>query len=133
MAQPAREETGGLHGRYQIPQAGGDELRIAKLAQRIGRASVRHRCAGIEHDMRPQIRRYFILLDVIAFALGISAPVQPLDVITGRVLAVLGKIQRKAHVRRAVHPLHVPVHHLPRHQLDPRDPLQRMRIEERSG
>src|SRR5205807_2931844 len=74
-----------------------------------------------------------VLLDVIPLALGKHPPVDALHVVARHVLAVLREVEREPNVRRAVHPLHVPVHHLPRHQLHFGDLLERAGIEKRSG
>ena len=88
----------------EVGQAGGDELGVAELAHRIGRALVGHRAAGVEHDVAAEVGRDFVLLDVVAVGLGVDPPVDALDVVARHVLAVLGEIEREPNVRRRCMP-----------------------------
>ena len=116
----------------QIAQTSPDKLRVAKFAHRIALPAIRHRTAGIQHDMGLKRGRDLILLDVKPIGLGENAPVQPFDVIAGCVLAVLCEIQRKAQMRRAMQTLHIPIHELFGDQFQPADFRQRGGVEQRS-
>ena len=79
--------------------------------------------------MSSQIRADLVLLQVEPFAPRESPPVDSPDVVTGRIRPVVRKIHRKPHVRRAVHPLKNPIHHMPRNDLEPAKALQSLRIQ----
>ena len=75
---------------------------VVELRQRAG--AVVHRGAGIDHERDPQVAFFFVLLDVMAIGAPEDAPVEPAQIVAGRVFAVLGELDVEAVERTAMLP-----------------------------
>ncbi len=71
-----------------------------------------------------------VLLDVEAIGARVQPPVDAADVVAGDVAAVLGEVDRRAEVRRAVQAVDEAVDDRARQQLEVADPREDLRIDE---
>ncbi len=70
-----------------------------------------------------------VLLHVEAIGSRVQPPVHAPDVVPGDVPPVLGKVDRRAEVRRAVQAVDEPIHHRSRQEFEAADPRQNLRID----
>ena len=71
-----------------------------------------------------------VLLDVVAVGSRVQPPVDATDVVARHVAAVLGEVDRRAEVRRAVQPVDEAVDDRPRQQIQVADPREHLRVDE---
>ena len=100
----------------QVGQATGEHLAVLELGHAT--AAEPHRFRDVQQHREVGVRVGLVLLDVIAIGAGVQTPVHAADVVARHVAAVLGEIDRRAEVRRAVNAVDEPVDHGARHQLE---------------
>ena len=71
-----------------------------------------------------------VLLDVVAVGPREQPPVDAADVVAGHVAAVLGEVDRRAEVRRAMQAVDEAVDDRAREQFEVADPRENLRIDE---
>ena len=86
--------------------------------------AVSHRLAGIDQEPGDEVRLLLVLLQVEPLGAAEDLPVDVLDVVAGRVLAVLGELDGEAVPRTAMAAGQVPLHDLPGFELQAVDPRQ---------
>ena len=112
----------------EVEERGGQEPPVVQL--RDGARAEAHGCRHVERHHAVGVRVGLELLDVVAVGPGEHAPVHAAQVVAGLVAAVLGEVEREAHVRRAVEAVDEAVHHRARHQFEVAHPRQGGRVHE---
>ena len=112
----------------QIGQAAGQHLAVIELGHAA--AAEPHRFRDVQQHREVGVRVGLVLLYVIAIRAGVQPPVHAADVVARHVAAVLGKIHRRAEVRRAVNAVDEPVDDGARDQLEVADAREDDRINE---
>ena len=74
-------------------EAAGCENAVSLLVEAIHGL---HRAGRIEHEVDDELGLLLELLHVVAIGLGVGAPVDVPDLVAGRVLLVLGELDRRA-------------------------------------
>ena len=95
-ARPDRVLLAGQEHRQRGGQRGG----VVELGQRPG--AVVHRGAGVDDERGAEVALFLVLLDVVAVGAAEDAPVEPAQVVAGRVFAILGELDVEAVERAAV-------------------------------
>jgi hypothetical protein len=113
-ARPRRENPpdfiveGDQTGRVPLPkqhegQRRRKKPRIGELGEPLaGRAGPRHRAAGVEHQHRPEVGLFLVLLDVETFGSREQLPVDVARLVTQLVGPVLGEFDRESAAGGAV-------------------------------
>ena len=94
----------------KVGQAGGHHLGVLQLGVFPG--AVLHGFAAIEQDVGDVVGFLLILLDEVAIGAAENLPVQVAGIVTGRIFAVLGKLNGEAAIGRLVLTGHVALHHV---------------------
>ena len=112
---------------HQVGQAGGERAGVFVLVQRP--AAVPHAVRDVDQQRAAQVRVFFELLDVQAVLPRPDLPVDVPQIVAGHVFAMLQELDRLAEVRTAVHPRKESFDDVPGPQFQPRDPLDRFRMQ----
>ena len=112
----------------EVRQAGREELPVVELGHAPARE--RHRLRDVEQHREIGVGVRFVLLDEVLVGPRVQPPVHAADVVAGDVAAMLGEIDRRAEIRRAVQAVDEPVHDRPREQLEILDARKDLRIDE---
>ncbi len=91
--------------------------------------SVPHRRREIHHEVARQIRLGLEFLDVKPVGLGVHVPVDVSNVVTGRVLAMLGEFHRETLERAGVQPRDEPLDNESCAQIQPRNLPDHLRLQ----
>jgi hypothetical protein len=108
-------------------QRRGERGGVIVLALPRGLALVAHRAAGVHQQRRAEVALLLVPLDVEPVAPGVRAPVEALEVIPGRVLAVVGELDAHAVQRAAVQAGDRALDDAPRAHAEPGDLRQDLR------
>ena len=95
-----------------------------------------HRPRDVEDHREVRVRVGLVLLQVVPVGARVQLPVDAADVVARHVAAVLGEVDRRAEVRRAMQPVDEPVDDGLREQLevaDTREDLRDRRTGRREG
>ena len=111
----------------KVGEGGGQCVRIIGFGPIAGAEG--HRATLIDQQVATQIGFIFKLLDVVAVAAGVHAPVDIARVIAGYVLAVLRELDREAVVGAAVDAVPEALHHNARAQFQTADLHQGARVD----
>jgi hypothetical protein len=114
---------------HQIGQRRGRALRILEFRHRGRLAAIRHALAGVEQQVRNQVRLFLELLQVILVGPPENLPVEVAKVVARHVLAMFGEFDGEPVKRAAVDPGNVPLDDQPRAKLQPPKFRQPLRIE----
>ncbi len=114
--------------KHQVGQRAGDALGIFELGHRRLGTAVTHALAGVDEQVTDEVRLLFVLLQVELIGLAVNLPVDVAQIVALRVLAMFGKLDRKAVVRAAMHARDVAFHDQPGSQLQALELSQRLRI-----
>jgi len=96
-------QSGGIAlAHHEICEARGYAASIFELAHPVRIGLVSHRCGSVQQDVAGEVRLLFELLHIVAVALAEDFPVDVLDVVAGRILAVLGELHGKSAERTSV-------------------------------
>ena len=117
---------------HQKRQRGRRTLGVREFRKRRVRPLVLHALARIEQQVQNEIGFDLELLEVEAVGLAEHLPIDVPQVVARRVLAMLGKLVRKALVRAAVQAGDVAFDDPPGAQLQALQPRERLRVEERA-
>ena len=97
---------------HHVGNASGQSRGIMELGPTLGTgALVRHRTAGIQKHVAPEVGFLLVFADVETVALAVYLPVQVPDLVTGDVLAVLFELDAETLVRRPVQARAKAFHH----------------------
>ena len=88
---------------HQVAEGRRQADAVLELRQLLA-VSVAHRAGEVHHQIAGQVGLGLELLDVEPVGLGVNVPVDVGDVVAGRVLAVLGKLDREPLERAGVQP-----------------------------
>ena len=99
----------------------------------IAPAAVAHAARDVAQQRAAEVRVFLELLDVVAVLLGPDLPVDVAQVVAAGVLAVLAELDRLAEVRAAVHAGEEALDDVPRAEIEPGDPLDRLRMQKSFG
>ena len=96
-AAPRRTRPGRRRplARDQVRERRREQPRVVELRD-AGASRVRHRRAGVDRDLRRQVRRLAVLLRVEAVGPGEQLPVDVLQIVAGPVVAVLAELRAVA-------------------------------------
>ena len=112
----------------EVGEARAEILPVLELRNAAAREI--HRPRDVEDDREVRVRVGFVLLQVVAVGPRVQLPVHAADVVAGHVAPVLGEIDRRAEVRRAVQPVDESVDHGLREQLEIADAREDLRVDE---
>src|SRR5436190_10632583 len=104
---------------HHVGEAGGEDPAVLELADAA--AAERHRLRDVEQTGEVDVGVGLVLLDIEAIGAPEQLPVDAADVVAGGVAAVLGEVDRRAELRRAVHPVDEPLDDRARHHLEVAD------------
>ena len=99
----------------------------------IAPAAVAHAGRDVDQQRAAEVGVLLELLDVVAVLLGPDLPVDVPQVVAAGVLAVLAELDRLAEVRAAVHARQEALDDVPGAQVQPGDPLDRLRMQKSFG
>ena len=105
---------------HQVAERRGEADRVLELGQLLA-IGVAHRPREVHHQVARQVRLGLEFLRVEAVGLGVDVPVDVRDVVAGRVLAVLGELDREAVERAGVQAGDEALDDELRPQVEPRD------------
>ena len=88
---------------HQVGQRRGRALGVFQLRHRRRVALVAHALAGVQQQVADQVRLFLELLQVVLVGAAEDLPIEIAEVVAGRVLAVLGELDREAVERAAMH------------------------------
>ena len=114
---------------HQVGQRRGRALGVFELRHRRGVAPVAHALAGVQQQVADQVRLFLELLQVVLVGPAEDFPVEVAQVVAGRVLAMLGELDREAVEGAAMHARDVALDDPPRAQRQALQPGEHLRIE----
>src|SRR5439155_15282254 len=112
----------------EIREARRQIARILEL--RDAAAGKLHGFRDVEQHRKVGVGVGLVLLDVVAIRARVHAPVDLADIVARHVAPMLGEIDRRAEIRRAMEAVDEAVHHGARQQVEAPDPRQDFRIDE---
>src|SRR5581483_9534886 len=86
----------------QVRQGRSDALGVVELGQGSRLTLIAHAFAGIKHEVADQVGLFLVLLEIELVGLTEDFPVDITQVVARRILAVFGKLDRKAMVGAAM-------------------------------
>jgi hypothetical protein len=112
----------------EVRQARGEIAAVFQLGHLA--ALEPHRFRDVEEDAEVGVRVRFVLFHVEAVGAREQAPVDAADVVAGNVAAVLGEVDRRSEIGRAVETVDEAVDDRPREQVEIADPREDRGIDE---
>src|SRR5262249_41136973 len=114
-----------------LSEVGETRREIASVLELRHRAALEaHGFGHVQDDTEVRVRVRFVLLDVEAIGPREQPPVDAADVVARHVPAMLGEINGRAEVGRAVHPVDEAVDDRSREELEVADPRKNRRVDE---
>src|SRR4051812_36395380 len=105
-----------------------ERRRVMRLG--ITERAVVHRLALVDDELAAQIRFVLEFLDEVAVRAPEDFPIEITQIVTGRVLPVLGKLDREAVIRTTMNPVPKTFDDRARPQFETADGHQRLRLDE---